>query len=548
MDNPMAQGAMKHSLQRLVVLGPAIVLLNTSVTFYNVWPTLAVNWYGAVSVELAVCLLILAAVGAYWHPSRNSLRCMAVIWVLMIIGRFADVTAPSLYGREINLYWDLRHLSGVAGMLAAVAPKRVVLEAAAAALVVLITLYAVVRWAVGRIGKSLGHSLDRRVLGILAALAILVWTGQKLELIPEGKRGFAPTVSRAYLRQARLLLEPLVFRRNLTVKGPQPIESDLAHIRGADVFLVFIESYGAVSYERTDIAEGLSASRSRFQSDIQTAGFNVVSAYVDSPAFGGGSWLAHVSLLSGVDVRDEDMNVMVMGQKRDTFVTPFTRQGYRPVAIMPGLRQSWPEGAFYGFDEIYGAAQLDYQGPPFGWWIIPDQFALARLDALDAARTPSSQPLFVFFPTVSSHTPFGPTPPYQPDWRRMLTNDPYDAGALKKALALDPALLDLGPSYVRALSYAYDSISGYLKRHLGRDSVYILVGDHQPPAAVSGVGASWHVPIHVLTTRSQVIASLLGAGFNRGMRPEGAPLGRMNKLLPILLRAFGDQSSESLKE
>jgi hypothetical protein len=544
----MARGAMKQSLQRWVVLGPAIVLLNKSVTFYNVWPTLAVNWYGALSLELAVCLLILAAMGAYWHPSRNSLRCMAIVWVLMIIGRFADVTAPSLYGREINLYWDLRHLSGVAGMLAAAAPKRAVLEAAAAALVVLITLYAVVRWAVGRIGKSLEHSLDRRILGILTTLAILVWAAQKLELIPEGKRGFAPTVSSAYLRQARLLLEPLVFRRNLTVKGPQPIESDLAHIRGADVFLVFIESYGAVSYERADIAEGLSASRSRFQSDIQAAGFNVVSAYVDSPTFGGGSWLAHVSVLSGVEVRDEDMNVMVMGQKRDTFVTPFTRQGYRPVAIMPGLRQSWPEGAFYGFDEIYGAAQLDYQGPPFGWWIIPDQFALARLDALDAARTPSSPPLFVFFPTVSSHTPFGPTPPYQPDWPRMLTKDPYDAGDLEKALALDPALLDLGPSYIRALSYAYDSIAGYLKRHLGRDSVYILMGDHQPPAAVSGVGAAWHVPVHVLTTRSQVIAPLLGAGFNRGMRPEGAPLGPMNKLLPILLRAFGDQSSESLKE
>jgi Sulfatase len=538
----MARGAMKQSLQRWVFLGPAIVLLNKSVTFYNVWPTLAVNWYGALSLELAVCLLILAAVGAYWHPSRNSLRCMAIVWVLMIIGRFADVTAPSLYGREINLYWDLRHLSGVAGMLAAAAPKRAVLEAAAAALVVLITLYAVVRWAVGRIGKSLEHSLDRRILGILTTLAILVWAAQKLELIPEGRRGFAPTVSSAYLRQARLLLEPLVFRRNLTVKGPQPIESDLAHIRGADVFLVFIESYGAVSYERADIAEGLSASRSRFQSDIQAAGFNVVSAYVDSPTFGGGSWLAHVSVLSGVEVRDEDMNVMVMGQKRDTFVTPFTRQGYRPVAIMPGLRQSWPEGAFYGFDEIYGAAQLDYQGPPFGWWIIPDQFALARLDALDAARTPSSPPFFVFFPTVSSHTP------YQPDWPRMLTKDPYDAGDLEKALALDPALLDLGPSYIRALSYAYDSIAGYLKRHLGRDSVYILMGDHQPPAAVSGVGAAWHVPVHVLTTRSQVIAPLLGAGFNRGMRPEGAPLGPMNKLLPILLRAFGDQSSESLKE
>ena len=538
---------MKPSVQKWAVLGPAIVLLNTSVTFYNVWPTLAVSWYGAVSVELAACVLMLAVVSPYWRPSRRGLRWISVVWVSMIIGRFADVTAPSLYGREINLYWDVRHLSGVVGMLAAAVPRRIVLETVAAAVLLLLLLYALVRWAFGRVGDALGYSLGRRVLGLLAAVAVLIWAGQKLNLIPEGKRGFAPTVSSAYLRQARLFLEPLVFRRGLVVPAPQPIESDLSHITGADVFLIFMESYGAVSYERPAIAEGLSPSRARFQSDLRAAGFDVVSAYVNSPVFGGGSWLAHVSLLSGVEVRDDDTNVMVMAQRRDTFVTPFARHGYRTIALMPGLRQSWPEGAFYGFGEMYSASQLDYRGPPFGWWIIPDQFALARLDALEATRSSSSPPLFVFFPTISSHTPFGPTPPYQPDWPRMLTEQPYDPADLKEALAQDPALLDLGPSYVRALSYAYDSIAGYLKRHVSRDSVVILLGDHQPPAALSGVGAPWHVPVHVITTRAQVIDPLLANGFERGMKPERPPLGPMNALLPILLNAFGNQAPVALQ-
>ena len=144
----------------------------------------------------------------------------------------------------------------------------------------------------------------------------------------------------------------------------------------------------------------------------------MVSAFVESTTFGGESWLAHISLLSGTEVRDEDTNVRLMAQQRDTMVTAFSRQGYRTVAIMPGLQRAWPEGSFYGFDEIYGAVQLAYKGPPFGWWDITDQFALARMDALEIAPRPRS-PVFVFFPTISTHTPFTPTPPYQPDWTRI---------------------------------------------------------------------------------------------------------------------------------
>jgi hypothetical protein len=44
------------------------------------------------------------------------------------------------------------------------------------------------------------------------------------------------------------------------------------------------------------------------------------------------------------------------------------------------------QGAFYGFEEIYDLSRLDYHGPPFGWWDITDQFALARMDALESSR------------------------------------------------------------------------------------------------------------------------------------------------------------------
>ena len=84
------------------------------------------------------------------------------------------------------------------------------------------------------------------------------------------------------------------------------MDADLALVRGADVFLVFIESYGAVSYERPEFAPHLAASRAALERGHPRHRPESVSAFVESPTFGGSSWLAHISLLSGVEVRDAD--------------------------------------------------------------------------------------------------------------------------------------------------------------------------------------------------------------------------------------------------
>ena len=45
--------------------------------------------------------------------------------------------------------------------------------------------------------------------------------------------------------------------------------------------------------------------------------------YVESPTFGGSSWLAHITLLSGIEIRSHDANALMMSEKRDTLVTDF---------------------------------------------------------------------------------------------------------------------------------------------------------------------------------------------------------------------------------
>ena len=218
----------------------------------------------------------------------------------------------------------------------------------------------------------------------------------------------------------------------------------------------------------------------------------------------------------------------------------FGRGGYRTVAIMPGMLVAWPEGAFYGFEQIYDHDGLGYLGPQFGWWDINDQYALARVDALEIEPA-RDQPAFVFFTTISTHTPFVPAPPYQPDWNRVLTTDPYDADALDHAWSAWPDWTNLGPSYLEAFDYALRNIGGYLRLRADRDLVVVLVGDHQPPALVSGEGASWDVPVHVIASRPAVLDRLKERHqFTDTLHPGERTVARMDTLLPILLDAFGD--------
>ena len=295
-------------------------------------------------------------------------------------------------------------------------------------------------------------------------------------------------------------------------------------------------SYGAVSYERHDISGHLTGSRKELEAAIHDTHRNVVSAYVESPTFGGSSWLAHLSLLSGIEVRDPDTNAMLMSQQRDTLVRTFGRRGFRTVALMPGMREL--RRRVYGFDQIYGADRLAYRGPEFGWFAIPDQFSIDRLDSLEGTRQPRA-PLFVFFPTISTHFPFSPTPPYQPDWRRMSADRAYDGPDIVRAYARQPDWTNFAPDYASAMAYDLATIAGYLRSRQDRDMVVIVIGDHQPPAAVSGEGAPWDVPVHVIASRAEILERLIGDGFRAGIRPERPALGACT-LLPVLLEAFGD--------
>jgi phosphoglycerol transferase MdoB-like AlkP superfamily enzyme len=228
---------------------------------------------------------------------------------------------------------------------------------------------------------------------------------------------------------------------------------------------------------------------------------------------------------------------VLLTQDRPTLPRTFEAAGYRAIAIMPGLKQAWPEGAFYGFDAIYGMDALDYRGPQFGWWRIPDQFSLAALDAREIQSRPR-KPLFVFFPTVNTHMPFRPTPPLQHDWARVLSPDPFDAADVQRSITETPQWTNMGSSYAGSVRYAFEVLASYLRHRPDEHFVLIVLGDHQPAANVSGEGASWDVPVQIVSDRPDLLASLEQHGFVAGTTPNPRSIGPMHELGPLLLGAF----------
>jgi len=518
-------------------LAAALVLLNASVTFANVWPTPKIRWENALSVELAVCVLILALL--HRHAVRLTRRGAPTLWLLLVVGHYLDVTAPGLYGRDFNLYWDSQHLGNVTAMLARAVPPWLIALGAGAFVALVTTIWMLSRVALRQVAGAVAHRGARRAMIAVSGVVIALFAATSLTGLLPASRIFAnPTIS-AYARQARFVLAMAGPNRAAPALADSPtMDGPVGGLGGADVLLAFVEAYGAVTYDNPVFAQALASSRGDLVAAARETGRDVLSAYVESPTFGASSWLAHLSLLTGVEVRDQYAYVAVMSSARDTLPKAFRRQGYRSVAVMPGMRQAWPEGAFYGFDEIHGRDGLAYGGPKFGWWSIPDQFTLAKFDQLELNR-PGRAPVFAVFPTSTSHAPFGPVAPYQPDWPKLLSAEPFEPAEVERAMADNPDLTNLSPSYAKAMAYEFTTFAGYVRQHAADNLVMILIGDHQPVAAVSGTGASREVPIHVLARPGVMMDRLRAAGFVDGVEPGRPALGTMPGLVPILLRAIG---------
>ena len=438
----------------------------------------------------------------------------------------------------MNLYFDLDHVPRVLEMTVGARPMIELLLYGGAFLGAAVTLLGLLRVALGAVARGLASPGLRRITAIAAFIGVASFVVGQAIGVTALQRGFADPVLPMFARQAIAAAAAAVddVSADRIEAGPSA-SSDLAGLKGADVFVVFFESYGAVAHGDAAIAAAVVPRIDALQRRLRETAWRSASTYVTAPTFGSASWLSHASFLSGVTIANGRDYRRLLRSSRPTLLDAFRSAGYRTVGLMPGLKRPWPEGVYFKYDQVYDASALGYRGPEFGWWAIPDQYSIGVLIREELAM-PRRRPVFVLFPTVMSHLPFDPLPPYLTDWSRAASGSAYGRAPAPAEKGTAGDWSRIKNAYRDAIRYNFNVLDGLLSHPAAQAALIIVIGDHQPPAIVSGPHADWRVPVHVLTQAPAVLSRVAAAGFSKGMAPAGAALGTLAELHTILATAL----------
>jgi hypothetical protein len=315
----------------------------------------------------------------------------------------------------------------------------------------------------------------------------------------------------------------------------------LTGLRGKDVLLVFVESYGRVAVQGSSFSPRIDAVLDEGDAELRGAGFSARSAFLTSPTFGGLSWLAHSTMQSGIVVDGQRRYDQLVQADRLTLTRAFKRAGWRAVGVMPANHRAWPEGfSFYGYDAIYDRRNLGYRGPDFGLPPMPDQYAFHALQRRELAKR-RRPPLFAEVDLISSHAPWTRIPRLVP-W-----DDVGDGSIFSRVPAEESTQASLfgdakraRAAYGHSIEYSLSTLFSFVQRYGDDNTVLVVLGDHQPATLVTGHGASHDVPISVIAHDPKVMERIAGWGWQDGMLPSPrAPVWPMAAFRDRFLAAFG---------
>ncbi|HEX3500526.1 MAG TPA: sulfatase-like hydrolase/transferase [Stellaceae bacterium] len=505
------------------------------------------DWRPALEIlVLAAALALLGLAG--WRLPRSLRALLALALLLAALLHLVDALMPGLFGRQLDLYWDLGLTPSVIGLFyestsfwrAALAITALAIGLVAAFAAILAALWAI-EWA----------AAHRRFIAV--AMIVLAITAGVLVAPPSTTGASAPistSLTREFAEQASFLHRAWqIAHGNLgpyvaALAEPQRDTADLAKLKQHDVLLIYLESYGTAALDNPAYRAAIEPALARFTAKTERAGYMLLSSRILSPTFGGSSWLAHGTMASGIKL-DQLLSRLVLESDRRSLPRYMAATGYRTVAVMPGIKTPWPEGKFWGFEKSYYAEDLDYRGPEFGWFRIPDQYTLKKFATRE--NHADGRPLFAQIVLVSSHTPFYPVPPYTAAWA--------DAGdyvgvspAEWERIYRQPDWNNLAAPYLEAVAYDLDVLGGFLTTRVADGALVIILGDHQPPAFISGEKQPWTVPIYVLSKDAELLAPFAALGYQPGAIPEQTPPYRgMESFLADFLDGFSTDGNDPAK-
>jgi len=332
-----------------------------------------------------------------------------------------------------------------------------------------------------------------------------------------------------------------LFAKQIRVDRFQNTPGDrlLTGLRGKDILLVFVESYGQVSVQGSSFAPAIDALLNKGTRQLRAAGFSARSAFVNAPGLGGISWLAHSTLQSGAWVNGQRRYNELVGTNRFTLTDAFNRAGWRTINFAPADDRDWAEGSsFYHYDKLYDRREMGYRGPGFTYAPMPDQYMFAALQRLELSKP--HKPLFAEVDTVSSHMPWSRIPRQIP-WSEVGDGSIFNRVPMYR----EPGSFWWHPNqvkaaYARSLEYSLNSLISYVQHYGRKNLVLLVVGDEQPLPIVSGPKASHDVPISIIARDPSVLKRIEGWGWQAGLLPSPhAPVWLMSAVRDRFLTAYG---------
>ncbi len=315
------------------------------------------------------------------------------------------------------------------------------------------------------------------------------------------------------------------------MRGAGPL---LDRLEGRDLIIVYVESYGRSSFKNPLYSPTHSGTLQAIEDDLRARGLSMRSSWATAPMVGGQSWLAHGSVASGMWLNTQGRYRALLASPRKTLFHFAQQAELRTVAIKPAHIFPWPEGDYFGFDAIYNAADLGYEGEPFNWVTMPDQFTLHALDRLERDQ-PDRAAQVVQVALVSSHAPWVPIPELV-EWAEIGDGTIFNQWALSGD---PPEVVWRDHDRVRdqfrmAIDYSLQAVGAWAARHAEDPPLIVMLGDHEPARFVSGV-PGYDVPVHIIGPQD-LVSRFAEIGWSEGMTPApDLPALRMDGLRDLLL-------------
>ncbi|WP_028672599.1 hypothetical protein [Saccharospirillum impatiens] len=529
--------ALRHLITLVAIIGLFIAL-----TLPNRLAWISAPAFFFFPLELMVIGLLLLIPG--W--AGGGLRILlALILGLAVLLRGADLVTHEVFARRFNLVFDghllvdaSRLLTGVLGGLSSVFVG--LMLAVAIALVCWLAFVML-----GRIRQVLRAA--PRLSGVSLLLLITAWT--VLNIAGWSRTGhFAWDQLVLHGRDTAYSIRDIQeFAETVGENDTPDLSADalFSRLRGKDVFIVFAESYGRVLLEREPFADSVTATLAQAETTLAAEGMQMRSAFLTAPTVGGLSWLAHASVLSGAWIDSETRYKTLMVSERPTLNRLFQQAGWRTVAAMPAISMAWPEGAYYGYDHIYNAHNFGYEGLPFNWVTMPDQYVWSALHTRE--REPQDrQPVMAELALISSHAPWTPIAAPVP-WGQVgdgrIFNLQAQAGPTPEEVWSD--VESIRDYYRQSIEYMLTTLVSYLQEYGDDNLVVLVMGDHQAAPMITGETENRDVPVHLIARDPAVMDAIADWQWQPGLLPDAAaPVWRMDRMRDRFIEAFSTPVQE----